>query len=164
MNNNGNKQFGHERTKKILKITGIIVVSAGAVLTIIGLVSFFSAFGGGEAPRLFWCTLLGLPMLGVGGMICMLGFKREITRYVKNESVPVINEAGEEIAPAVGAIADAARGESGENLCPHCGKPNTDEAKFCRHCGGELTVTCPVCGEKVKDGKFCDNCGAKLKQ
>ena len=47
--------------------------------------------------------------------------------------------------------------------CPHCGKTNSDGAKFCRHCGNKLTVTCPACGAEVSAGDFCENCGAKLK-
>lgn len=38
-------------------------------------------------------------MLFVGIVCLTFGFRKEITRYVKNESVPVINEAGEELQP-----------------------------------------------------------------
>lgn len=156
------RRVKHEKNKKRLKIIGIIVMICAAGFTITGFVDFAASFGSGDPPTLFWCLIVGFPMIGVGGMLLSLGFRRELTGYVKNESVPVINEAGEEIAPAVSAIARAAKSESGENLCPHCGKPNDDGAKFCRHCGKELLVTCPACGEKVKHGEFCDKCGAKL--
>lgn len=162
MDDNDNKNLKHEKTKKILKIVGPVVALCGLGLAIMGFVDMIISTQNEEMPSLFWGLMAGLPMLGIGGMICLMGYRRELSRYVKNESVPVINEAGEEITPAVSAIAGAVKGTE-ENICPHCGKGNADDAKFCRHCGGELTITCPVCGEKVKDGKFCEKCGAKLK-
>ncbi len=151
----------HERTKRTLKIVGVLIAVAGLGLAVIGLVDMVSSASAGEMPSLFWGLIAGIPMLGVGGMLCLTGFRKEISRYLKNESVPVINETGREIAPAIGAMATAAK-NAGENICPHCGKPNDEEAKFCRHCGGELSVICPNCGEKVKDGEFCDKCGTPL--
>ena len=162
MNDNGNKNEKHEKTKKKLKIAGPIIVLCGLGLAIMGFVDMIISTQNGEMPSLFWGMMAGLPLLGIGGMVCAMGYRREVAKYIKNESVPVINEAGEEIAPAVSAIARAAKSESGENLCPHCGKPNDDGAKFCRHCGNELLVTCPACGEKVKHAEFCVKCGAKL--
>lgn len=151
----------HERTKRKLKIIGIIVAVAGLGFTVMGFVDMISSTSKGEMPALFWGLIVGLPMLGIGGMLCLTGFRREITRYMKNESVPVINETGREIAPAVSAIAGAVKDSEG-NVCPHCGNPNDENAVFCRHCGGELLVTCPSCKEKVKNGKFCDKCGKPL--
>ena len=37
----------------------------------------------GEMPTLFWGMIVGLPMLGIGGVLCLMGFRKEITRYVK---------------------------------------------------------------------------------
>ncbi len=156
-----NDKNKHAKIKKTLKIAGICVMVIGAAFAITGFVSFFTSFGTGSPSSLFWCCFVGLPLLVVGGTMTSWGFRREITGYVKNETVPVIYEAGQEIAPAVSAIAKAAKGEE-ENLCPICGKPNEEKANFCRHCGAELLVTCPHCGEKVKHGAFCSACGAKL--
>ena len=156
----------HNRIKFAFKVTGIVLATAGAVLAVIGLVSFFSGFGTGQPPKLFWCAFLGLPMLGFGAMMLSLGFKREFSKYIKNETVPVINEAGQEIAPAVSAVAKAAKINTGEkeesDSCPFCGKTNGDGAQFCRHCGSRLYIRCPNCGESVKYGSYCDKCGAKL--
>lgn len=53
----------------------------------------------------FAAAFVGLPLLGIGFAITSFAFRREISRYVKNESVPVINEAGKELTPAVRDIA-----------------------------------------------------------
>ena len=152
----------HERTKFILKIIGPIVIAAGLACTATGFADMVISTDEGDAPQLFWLMIIGLPTLGIGGMITLTAFRRELTTYIKNETVPVINEAGSEITPAVSAVATAARA-GGKNVCPHCGKQNADGAKFCRHCGKPLYVTCPACGRNVRAGAFCDKCGAKLK-
>lgn len=152
----------HERTKFILKIIGPIVIAAGLACAAAGIADMVISTDEGDAPQLFWLMIIGLPALGVGMMITITAFRREITRYMKNEAVPVINEAGSEITPAVSAVATAARA-GGKNVCPHCGQPNDDGAKFCRHCGKAIRVTCPHCGKEVNDGEFCENCGGKLK-
>lgn len=154
----------HLRTKQILKIVGICLLVAGAALTITGFASFFVAFGTGEMPSLFWCAFIGLPLLAVGSSLTSLGFRREFTGYLKDETVPVINEAGQEIAPAVSAITSAVKSADGQedDACPFCGKSNDDGAKFCRHCGKALYAVCPKCGATVRCGQYCDKCGAKL--
>ncbi len=52
-------------------------------------------------------------------------------------------------------------------ICPLCGAPNPDNAKFCNKCGAPLeegTVVCKVCGSKnPKDAEFCRVCGSPLK-
>lgn len=48
-------------------------------------------------------------------------------------------------------------------LCPICEHENQPDAKFCAHCGTELTVTCSVCAAPSPAGaNFCSNCGANL--
>lgn len=156
----------HENTKKILKIAGGILLGIGAIFAIIGFIDFFTAIGeGGGMPQKFWCLFLGIPLCGVGGMLLSLGFKREIVRYSKNEVMPLINEASEEMKPAFQNVADAIRqGTDGKiNVCRTCGTANDAEAKFCKSCGKPLTITCPMCGEaNTRDSNYCDNCGEKL--
>src|SRR5512139_1441098 len=44
--------------------------------------------------------------------------------------------------------------------CPNCQFENPDTNKFCRKCGGKLTLTCPQCNsEYLPDDQFCGNCG-----
>ena len=162
------KKEKHERIKKTLKIVGPIVAAAGLILTIIGIASFFSAFGSGDMPSLFWCAFVGLPMFGFGLMITITAFRREIATYHKNETAPVVNELAEDIKPAVQSVASAVREGAPAaqgSVCPHCGEQNDAAAKFCKNCGGALRKDCPACGEQNEaDAKVCDNCGAKFEQ
>ncbi|MFR1554449.1 MAG: hypothetical protein ACLSTV_07175 [Coriobacteriales bacterium] len=98
----------HNATKKVLKIVGIICIVTGCIFAAIGFIDFFGAMGNGM-PTKFWCLFIGLPLTAIGIMITMFAFKREISRYVKNESVPVINETGREISPAIRDIASAVK-------------------------------------------------------
>lgn len=156
----------HEKIKRKLKIIGIILTSVGAVCALVGLISFFISFSNMSGPpHLFFLCFIGFPMLGIG--IAMLGYayKREITRYVKDESVPVVNEAGEELKPAVKAIAQAVREgtqDRQEKICS-CGAHNPADHNFCDKCGKPLSKICPNCGAvQDSDDAYCGKCGAKL--
>ena len=106
----------HEKTKKILKIVGIIVLVVGLALTIAGFANFFKHMANqtGEMPKLFFLAFIGLPMMAIGGMLMIFGFRRELLTYVKNESVPVINEASEDLSPAIKNVAQSARADAPE--------------------------------------------------
>ena len=99
----------HRQPTSILKILGVIFATGGLICAIIGFADFFRAFGGEGMPKLFFLCFIGFPMLFVGIVCLTFGFRKEITRYVKNESVPVINEAGEELQPAVRAVTRAVK-------------------------------------------------------
>lgn len=161
----------HNNTKKKLKIIGGVLTAVGAVCALIGFIDFFSVFNdGGGMPKLFFLCFIGLPLLGVGLMLLSFGFKKEISTYVKNESVPVINEAADELKPAVKSVVSAVRegiqpdGQNGHTIkCPKCGAENPADHKFCSECGGSLVKTCPVCGaQQEADDKFCGKCGTKF--
>lgn len=48
-------------------------------------------------------------------------------------------------------------------VCPKCGKPVLENAKFCLECGSPLASKCPKCGASIpQGGKFCLECGQKL--
>lgn len=50
------------------------------------------------------------------------------------------------------------------SVCPQCGQPVSNVAKFCTSCGTRLQTTCPSCGTTLKSStKFCVQCGTKLK-
>ncbi len=136
------KNMQHEQTKKKLKIIGFILLGSGSILTVIGFISFFSAFNGGGFPSLFWCAMIGLPLLGFGGMITSLAFRREIARYIKNESTPIINEASQDLAPAiknvVSAVKQGLEEEKDKNFCTACGAKLDPLDRFCGQCGTKL--------------------------
>lgn len=154
----------HEETKKKIKIIGFIVLGAGIILSATGLISFISVFGSGAFPRTFFLVFLGFPMIGIGASMLSFAYKREIMRYSKNEGVPVLNEAIEEVAPTVKKVVSGEKTANGKaKQCPSCGAENSDKNKFCSECGTMLDKICPTCGNKVgADDKFCPNCGAKL--
>ncbi|MGN1372808.1 MAG: zinc ribbon domain-containing protein [Candidatus Coproplasma sp.] len=169
------EQAKHDKIKRILKIIGFILLGCGIILVIIFFVDLFSSIGSYNAPTLFFCGIIGLPMTGFGGMLLSIGFRGEISRYMKNEGVPVVNDAAQELKPAVRAVAEAVReasaeenkGETNETpkptVCPACGKENQPKNNFCDGCGAQLFKICPACGarQEVED-TFCGNCGAKL--
>ena len=140
---NENNFEKHEKLKKKLKIAGFVLVIGGAM------------------PKLFFLAFIGLPMLGIGAGLLAFAFRREIATYSKNESVPVINEASSEIAPAIQNVVKAAKAESGVRC--ECGALNDADAKFCKACGKPLAKTCDNCGENNSaDSAYCNNCGNKL--
>ncbi len=51
-------------------------------------------------------------------------------------------------------------------LCPHCGRENPENYKYCRHCGGslaELFRPCPKCEQEIRnDIAFCAHCGCNV--
>ena len=161
------KNENHEKLKKRLKIAGFILLAVGLVCTVVGMANFFSsAMGGdGEMPKLFWLMFIGVPCLGVGGSLLGFAYRREIMNFNKNESVPVINDAAGEIAPAVRNIAEAVKtADEKPTVKCACGEENPVGSKFCRKCGRSLAGVCPDCGKEVgANDEFCNNCGAKLK-
>jgi Double zinc ribbon len=46
------------------------------------------------------------------------------------------------------------------SICPKCGQPLNEGAKFCGYCGAAVRH-CPKCGAELKEGTaFCGQCGA----
>ena len=154
----------HEKTKLTFKIVGLCLLVLGIIFTAVGFISFFSAMSSFDPPKYFWCAFLGLPLLGLGGMLTMFGFKSEMSRYIKNESIPVINEASEELSPAIKSVASTVKEslDTKEILCS-CGKENDADSKYCSACGKPLFTVCPNCNKELEqDSAFCNACGQKL--
>lgn len=164
MSNENNDNKKHELTKKKVRIIGLCLLIGGAVLSIVGIVNFAVSMAKGQMPYLFAFLIFGFPALGIGLGFTIMGFKKEIARYVKNESVPIINEASEEITPAVKAVASAVKSVNSESRkCPVCGAENENDSNFCSECGAKLRIICPACGEELRtDSRFCDKCGYRL--
>lgn len=165
MDNKQNEQ--HKKTKKTLRLVSGILLGGGICLTATGFISFFSAFGNGGFPELFWCAFLGLPMLGIGGSIASVANRREISTYMKNEDVPVVNEASKELSLATknvtSAIKEGLSGANTDGIRCSCGELNEKGDKFCSACGKALLSACPHCGKEVDaDDKFCGQCGKSL--
>ena len=88
----------HNRTRSFLRVAGPVLAAGGLIFIIIGMVSFFSAFGGGGPPRFFWCSFVGMPLLFVGSVMCMFGFLGAVARYTAAEQVPVATDAINDLA------------------------------------------------------------------
>ena len=160
----------HAETRKVLRVVGPVVAGVGLIFTVIGVGSFFAAFGGGGMPRYFWCAFVGLPLLAVGLMITKVAYLGAVTRYLAGEVAPVgkdvVNYLGRETRPGVrdfaSAVAEGLAGERPADTCPKCGTANDEGSRFCKSCGESLpdAVACPACGRtNDPDAKFCNHCG-----
>ena len=100
-----------------LRVIGVLLIVAGIVLAIIG----FGAFANTDLDDrldLFKLAMIGIPMLGVGGMLTMLSFKDAVMRkgmQRRNELIAQFSVA-----------------------CPHCGAMNQQGAAFCNMCGNAI--------------------------
>jgi hypothetical protein len=169
---------GHNDVRDLLRTIGPLVVGVGAIFTIIGIGSFFAAFGTFQPPRYFWCAFIGLPLVGVGVAICKFAFMGAVSRYIADEVAPVgkdvINYMAEGTQDAVRSVASAvgeglrggAPGHEAQGIhCPKCNTANEASASFCKGCGAPLARSkpCPSCGEpNDPDARFCDHCGKAL--
>ena len=167
---------GHNFTRDTLRTIGPVLLVIGGVFMIVGLVDFFSAFGGWHEPHLFWCLFVGMIFLGIGGPMTKFGYLGKIMRYMGQEAAPPVKDTfnymadgtKDGIKTVVGAIGEGLR-ESGLGggsqtmvRCHKCNALAQVDAKFCGQCGHSLskTKTCPNCRElNDPDAKFCDNCG-----
>jgi membrane protease subunit (stomatin/prohibitin family) len=153
---------GHEKTRKKLRIAGIICLVAGLPLSCIG---------------------IGIPLIFVGLVMTMYGFAGKMARYQAAEIAPVqkdtfnymadgtkggvktvANAAGEGLATgfAAGGMNAVPTNANAGIRCHKCNFIETPEAKFCSSCGAamEKSKPCPACKElNDPDAKFCDNCG-----
>ena len=56
----------HIGARAILRFVGPAMAIVGALFMVVGLVDFFSAFGGMRQPDKFWCLFVSMPLLGIG--------------------------------------------------------------------------------------------------
>ncbi len=169
---------GHKNLRDILRIIGPIVLGLGVLGIVIGIVSFFAAFGGSGPPKYFWCAFVGMPLLFVGGIMTSAGYMGKVARYQAQEMAPVMKDTFNYMADGtqdgIKTVASAigqGLSEGGLNLgsqgqtkvrCHKCNALVNIDAKFCDQCGQPQgkTKACPGCQElNDPDAKFCDHCG-----
>jgi hypothetical protein len=92
----------HDTIRAMLRVAGPLLMLAGAGFMATALVSFFSAFGSFEPPRYFWCFFVGIPLLGIGGLLSKLGYMGAISRYIAGELAPVAKDGFNDVAAGVG--------------------------------------------------------------
>jgi len=138
--------------RTFLRVGGPIIFGIGLLLTIAGMISFFSAFGSFGLPENFWMAFIGLPLMGVGGAMTKAGYLGPATRYVAGEVTPSLRDT-------LGALGIG----SGARVCAACGAHNDANSRFCDACGKPLSRACASCGaSNDADARFCDGCGAAL--
>lgn len=168
----------YSELRATLKSVGPAIAGIGLLLMIVGMVSFFSAFGGFGPPRYFWCAFVGMPLLFVGIAISKFAYLGAITRYLAGEVAPVgkdvtnymvaeTKDSIRDVATAVGeGFASAGTlGTAQRVRCHKCNADNDVSANFCDGCGAPLAKSkkCEKCGElNDPDARFCDNCGTAV--
>jgi hypothetical protein len=141
----------HRATRKILRTLSPALAVVGLLLILVGMVSFFSAFGTFGPPRYFWCVFLGIPVLFVGVVLCLMGFLGSLARYVSGEAAPVQKDTFNYLAEGTkggvktlaqalgeGLAAEMGRDGKAKTHCPRCEHGNDADAKFCNKCGAPL--------------------------
>ena len=126
----------NKRIKLLLRVIGFTLLGAGIILSVIGFVNF-----GNFETDLFTLTFIGLPCVAVGVGLLAFSFMQSISRFVKNEQAPVLNEFAKDISPAVQTFAKAVKDgltDNKPNFCSNCGQGVTPEDKFCPNCGKQL--------------------------
>jgi hypothetical protein len=164
------KHFGtHNKTKKRLRTIGFITLPVGGILSLIGFIDFFSAFGGNGSPTLFFLLFLGFPLVGVGIACLKMGYMREVGTYVASQAAPVVKNVAnymmegtrDEFSKTVGSVVNSIKEQ--QIICPKCKTSQDDDAKFCDNCGNALARTCRYCNEENDgDATFCKGCGKRL--
>jgi len=168
----------HRQWRGVLRVLGPAVLVVGGVFVLIGLVSFFSAFGSFESPRYFWCVFVGGPLLVVGFALTSYGYMGAIVRYQAGEVAPVGKDTFNYLADGTeggvrtlasalgGGLAEGFRGDAApQTQCRACGHPNDSNANYCSACGEVLLKnrSCSSCGEPNDiDARFCHRCGREL--
>lgn len=157
----------HAKKKRMLKILGFILLGIGIAFSVTGFTSFFRSFNsmGSEMPNLFWCSFIGLPLIGAGGFLLTFAYRREIAKFSKDETMPVTKEAYKDLHPEIHDFVSMIKEEPQSKIqCPKCGTLNDGDHKFCSSCGATLLdKTCPHCGNHVDaNDHFCPFCGKEI--
>jgi hypothetical protein len=166
---------GHLQVRNVLRIAGPIMLGLGVILMIVGFVDFAIAMSSfGHFPKLFWCFMVGMPLVFFGGVATKTAYMGAMARYVSAESSPVAKDTfnymakgtKEGVREIAGAIREGLVGEDSSGVrCGSCDQLNDRDASFCDACGSKMSCEkdCPAC-EAPNDAqaKFCDHCGTSL--
>lgn len=146
-----------QRSRTAFRVGGGICAAVGLVLVVSGFASLLGSFNdpgfGPSSGPTIWPAFIGIPLLGVGGVLLQLGFVGAGVRYVAGEVAPTARSSMRYLGFG-GAATDA---------CPACRAANPSGAVFCSSCGAPLHRTCPSCHRQSDaQARFCPGCGAPL--
>lgn len=135
----------HKKRRDIFRTLGPIILGIGILFFIIAAVDLFTADMFNE-PKYFWLAFIGMPLMGVGGCFCSLGYGAKVAEYQSREMAPVIkdtiNYLAEETQEGVETISRAVqKGKSSvvqAKQCSYCNELNKLDAKYCNECGKPL--------------------------
>lgn len=168
MEKNSNNEL---RKKKYRKIAlALLIVGACVLATGIGLMVWFWT---SERRRLI---PISRSMMFIGSVCLRFGIIGPLSRFNASVVAPAqkdyLNYRREETADSAKEYyKDVASGfkegwkEEEGKACPHCGKKNPKDAKFCNSCGKpfEEKKECPYCHqENPSTAKFCSHCGKEI--
>lgn len=155
-----NSSFSEQKRpyRDLARIVGPSLVVVGGLFSVIGLISFFSAFYSPMSgmPQYFWCVFIGFPLIAFGAGVTKFAYLGSIARYIASETAPVqrdtfnfvahgIRPGVKDLAEAIAQGLDVNRSDSitttgSVNYCSECGSPAAFSAKFCSQCGHKLDV------------------------
>jgi len=169
-----NQSLQNQKTKVIFKVLGIFLIIIGAIILIVGVVSFFRPFfshsvGSFVNPfRYLWIILIGLIITASGIVSLMYAYMGKATHYTNTKIIPVVKETTnsfiDETNTGINNLIDKFKGKK-YKVCPNCHQKCDINVKFCGSCGSKLTNTCSKCrSENDLDTSFCISCGNKLKK
>ena len=117
------KDRNHALIRNILRVSGVILLILGVIMTVIGLASVLHSsgkppsFGPRSAPDNSWYCLVGIPLMAVGGAVLQAGFMGFMAKYSADEVTPTIGKSAEHIAGGMaGAITGEMRGLTKQRL------------------------------------------------
>lgn len=156
----------HQKTKLALKITGLSLLGIGVISALVGFIGFFIVISKTDnfSPLIF-LGMGGILCIGIGLMLTMMGFQREISSYMAKESAHATNEMYKSVAPGIKEFSSAVKEgiDNADDIVCECGKRNSANSQFCGGCGKSFIKTCPSCNQTVAQGnKFCNHCGTKV--
>jgi hypothetical protein len=121
-----------------LRVGGLVVVLAGLVLVVTGAADFFGSMNGPGMPTRFWMLMVGLPVLGVGGLLLQAGFLGAGARYAAGEYAPVLKDTATYLTDGEGLLGVERTAPAPGPYCRSCGTRNDADARFCDGCGAPM--------------------------
>ena len=138
--------------RNFLRIAGVLLGVVGAVLVIVGFVSFVTFDGGfDEEPTTPFLMFGGGALMAVIGFgMASAGYQGAVARFTAGEQAPVWKDTAHYLSDGEGVLGVGRTRSEGAAPQPRGGSAAT--GPFCRSCGTR----------NDSDARFCDNCGAGM--